>query len=416
MRCESIVDNLKLRGHEMLVLTSLHGMINEIVDENVARRLVLNGVYGHPPVLEMAALKPLELHNHAVLRETLEQFQPDLILVFSLRGLSKSLIFGLQQARKPVVYDVADPWLAEDIKQDPWLRWWNHTGGNALRKLQELTGQRTKVDALAPTRPLPTQNRLPELFGDGVKVPAAVPNSITSFRFDHIYFISESLKQATEQAGFKVSHAQVISPGIATQTFVSEVKPPTAPMEKLLFVGRLAKRCGLLTAARAMQVLRTKQVKASLSVYGRGDSGYVAEARSFISLQRLPVEFLPVSNAQRDLPALFRQHDCLLYTAEEPEACPLTPLQAMVSGLPVIGTAVGGTCELFRHGENALTFTPRAHEELAARIMELGSQPALRCKIAETGQAEVMSKFSETVMMDQIEGCLETARQNWQAH
>ena len=55
--------------------------------------------------------------------ETIEEFKPDVIQVFSLSGLSKSLIFALRNSRLPTVYDIADRWLADDLRADAWLRW-----------------------------------------------------------------------------------------------------------------------------------------------------------------------------------------------------------------------------------------------------------------------------------------------------
>ena len=413
--CQAITDNLRLRGHEVRVLTSSHGMKHEHSDAGVQRRLLLHSAFEHPPVTDRGELKELELHNHAVLREVTGQFQPAVIHVFSLRGLSKSLIFALQHAHVPVVFDVADAWLTEDVKQDPWLRWWNAPGGNPNRAWQEFAGQRAKLDALAPTRPMPGYNRIPELFGEGKDAKLPSPASISAFRFDRIYFCSHALKDATEQAGFQVGHAEVIPPGIAAQNYVGEVKPATSPMQKLLFVGHLNKASGLSTAVKALALLRNEGVKASLSIYGKGDSDYIAEVRSLIAVQQLPVDFLPVSNMHRDLPALCRQHDCLLHCAQTPEPYFLTPMEAMACGLPVIGTALGGACELFRSGENSLTFTPGDVLELAAQIKKLQAQPELRCRIAETAQTEILSHGTETVMVDRIESYLETSLQMWQA-
>ena len=404
LRCESLVNLLKLRGHQVRLLTSTHGMSLAQQGGEVERRLQLNGVYDHALVTGFAELKKLETQNHAVLRESISSFSPELVLVFSLFGLSKSFLFQLRHCGVPVVYDVADNWLTLEVRNDPWLRWWNHPAMNLSRKALEISGQRTALDTLAPTRLVQGYDRMPELYAE-----QPVANSLNAFRFERIYFASDWLRENAMQAGFQVGYAEVIHPGIATQQFIGEVKPAAAPVEKFLVVAALHKRSGVLTALRAVQQLRQINVRVSLSIYGKGDSAHVAELRSFIALKQLPVEFLNVSNFVRDLPAVYRRHDALLHTSEEPEPFSFTVLEAMAAGLPVIGTALGGTRELLRHGENALTYAPGEAYELATRIQEMQVSPALRVQMAETAQAEVLAHYNETAVTDRIEAFLETS-------
>jgi glycogen synthase len=408
VRCQTQTDALRLRGHHVHVLTSKHGMNNEQRGGDVERRLILNGVYEHPRLTGYRELRAHEVQNHTILRETVEQFKPDLIHVYSLAGLPKSFIFSLRNSRLPTVYDVADEWLYEGIRKDAWLRWWNRPGGSPIRLLLEAAGRRNKLDHLAPTRLMKGYDRVPALYAASVQ-----PNSISAFRFDRIYFCSNALKQAAEQAGFKVSHAEVIYPGIPTQSYVGEVKPPSAPATRLLTVAHLDERSGVLTAVKALQLLREDKVNATLSIYGKGDSGHIAEIRSFVAQQQLPVEFLPVSNIHRDLPTIYRKHDVLLHTAEWNEPYSLTPLEAMACGLPVIGSSAGGAGELFRHGDNALVYMPGDEGELAARIQQLLQQPELRAKIAENAQQEVLVKFNETAVADRVENYLQTSLEVW---
>lgn len=412
LRCESIVNNLKLRGHQVRVLTSMHGMHLPQQGGDVERRLWLNGAYDHELVTSFNELKKLEIENHVALNDSIANFAPDLVHVFSLQGLPKSFIFGLRQCGVPTVYDVADNWLALDVHTDPWLRWWNHPATNFTRKTLELSGQRNSIDESAPTRLMKGYDRMPELY-----VEHPLPNSLNAFRFERIYFASPWLKEAAETAGFHVAHADVIYPGIPTQTFVGEVKPASAPVEKFIVATSLHKRSGVLCAVKAIQQLRKNPAagRVSLSIYGKGDSSYVAELRSLIALKQLPVDFLNVSNLVRELPAMYRRHDALLYTNEEPEPFSFTVLEAMAAGLPVIGTAIGGTRELLRHGENAFTYTPGDDYELATRIQEVQLSPALRAQMAETAQAEVLSHYNETAVTDRIEAFLETSLQTWQA-
>src|SRR6185503_1914183 len=105
----------------------------------------------------------------------------------------------------------------------------------------------------------------------------------------------------TENAGFCVTHADVIYPGIQTQDFVSEIKPQSAPVTKFLIVAPLNDESGVMTALQAVKKLRDSKIKIHLSIYGKGETKHVADLRSFVVAQQLPVEFLTVSNSQKDL-------------------------------------------------------------------------------------------------------------------
>ncbi len=158
-----------------------------------------------------------------------------------------------------------------------------------------------------------------------------------------------------------------------------------------------------MTAFKALKLARAAKLEVTFHLYGRGESSYVAALRSFAVTNQLPVEFLTVSNLTTDMAAVYKRHDVLLHTAEWAEPFPLTPLEAMACGLPVIGTTAGGAEELLRHGGNALTYPPGDAAQLAARMQELLLSPALRFQMAETAQGEVMTKFNDTVVMDRVE-------------
>ena len=413
LRCPEVVEALRLRGHEPRILTSHHGLNTEQRDSEIERRLILNGVFGHPVAAGFREMLALEQHNHGALREALAEFQPNLVHVWSLHGLSKSLLTALRNTQLPTVFDVADHWLARELREDPWLRWWNRPGTNLLRGSLELSGQRKRFDATTPTRVMQGLDRVPELFGPASLVDRLPPGSVSACRFDRLYFCSEALKAVTEQAGFQVGHAEVIHPGISTQTFFGEVKPIGHPVKKLLVVTRLAEGSGVTTALQALRQARDHGVKVTLSIYGRGESDYVSQVRSFVVQHQLPVEFLTVSDQNRDLAAVYRQHDALLYTPEWEEPFALTPLEAMASGLPVIGAKIGGGRDLLRHGENALTYTSGDALELASRIQELQLQPALRRQMAEMAQAEVSSNYHESGVIDRIESYLNLSLELW---
>jgi len=405
-QCQNTVEALRLRGHAVQVLTSMHGLRAEQRDHEVYRSLMINGAFGEPKVTGIQQLRSQEIHNNQVLRDAIAEFQPEIVHVFSLVGLSKSLIFTLHNARIPVAYSVYDDWLANGVEQDPWLRYWNAPSLSFLeqsgRTALEMSGERVRLDSSAPTRLMKGYDRIPALYGDTKARAAVEPNSIAGFRFERLYFCSKALKAMTERVGFAVSHGEVIYPGISPSYF-GPLQAAPVPMKRFLLVSRLTQESGLMTALQALKIARAAKLNLTYHIYGRGESSFVATLRSFVVTNHLPVEFMTVSNLNTDMPAVYKKHDVFLYTPEWAEPFPLTALEAMACGLPVIGSTAGGAKELLRHGENALTYPPGDAAQLAARMQELQISPALRCQMAETAQADVMSQFNDTVVIDQVE-------------
>jgi glycosyltransferase involved in cell wall biosynthesis len=407
--CQSVVEALRLRGHSILVLTSTQGLRAEQRDGEIHRCLLLNGVYDTPQLTAILPLRAQEIHNNQMLLETIAAFQPDIVQVFSLHGLSKSLIFTLRHARVPVAYAVFDHWLSAGVAEDPWLRYWNAPSLPFLeqsgRATLEMSGERGRLDATAPTRMMKGYDRVPALYGNAQARAAVAPGSITAFRFERMYFCSQALKRLAERVGFAVSHTDVIYPGI-TGSFVGQIKPAGAPMKRFLIVSRLTEGSGVMTALEALKLARAAKLGVTLHIYGRGESSYVATLRSYVVTHQLPVEFLTVSNLNTDMTAVYKKHDVLVHPPEWAEPFPATSLEAMACGLPVISSTAGGAEELLRQGENALTYPPGDAAQLAARMQEILVSPALRQAMAETAQAEVMEKFNDTVVMDAVENFL----------
>jgi glycogen synthase len=384
--CYMVLNELRARGHEVEILTSNHiapgrRSANET---NVERSLRIHGFYGHP-WLRITDLRHLERDNNQTLRQAIARHKPDLVYVWNMGGLSKSMVLTLQALGIPTVYYISDHWIARGLESDVWLQWWNRKG--PLRALLRLSGARAYWQAIAPT------------------------NSPAQVVFRRLCFCSKALRKLTASAGFEVMHGAVIYAPVDLNRFDGLVRPESAPVRRLLWVGRLAPDKGVATALRALAGIK-KTFDGILHIYGDGEARYMAELRDFARDQRLPVAFL--SATMEEMPAVYRDHDALLFTSEWAEPFALTPLEAMASGLPVIGTMTGGSREIFRHRDNALTYTAGNAEELGERVIELVVNGSLRRRIAETGQAEVRSSYALPIVVDQIEHYLQESLATWQ--
>lgn len=391
LRCLHSTNALRRRGHEVQVLTSNHGLAPgqpAAEEPGIERTLRIHGFFGHP-WLGIGALRELEFHNNRTLRAAVERMQPDVVHVWNLGGLSKSLILTLARLGVPTAYDISDHWIARSLQADVWLDWWNRPnpgpGARLLRTLWTLTGRRAAWDAIAPTNP------------------------IRHVRFPRIYFCSGALRDLTRAKGYAVGHGGVIYCAVDRRRFRGEPVVAARGLKRLLWVGRLAEDKGVLTALKAMREVKGR-FDGTLHIYGRGEPEYTAMLKKFVADEGLSVEFHSANAGE--MPGVYRAHDALVFTSEWEEPFALTPLEAMASGIPVVGTTTGGSIELLRHRENALTYRAGDAGELAARILELAADAALREKIARQGHAE-MARYDEEVIMDQIEGYLVETVKGW---
>jgi phosphatidylinositol alpha 1,6-mannosyltransferase len=99
-------------------------------------------------------------------------------------------------------------------------------------------------------------------------------------------------------------------------------------------------------------------------------------------------------------------YDVFLFTSVWEEPIARSVMEAMASGLAVVGTAVGGQREMLEDGVNALVFPPEDANSLAECILRLRRDPDLRAKLAEAGRRTVLASFTLRRMMDETEAWL----------
>src|SRR5205814_2084865 len=68
--------------------------------------------------------------------------------------------------------------------------------------------------------------------------------------------------------------------------------------------------------------------------------------------------------------------------------------EAMASGLPVVGTAVGGIPEFVHDRRHGLLVPPQDPAALASAIRLLGENPALRATMAARNRAHAVAQLS----------------------
>jgi len=85
------------------------------------------------------------------------------------------------------------------------------------------------------------------------------------------------------------------------------------------------------------------------------------------------------------------------------EGLPLTLLEAMALGRPVVASRVGGVPEVVRSGETGVLVEPRDVDGLASQILALLSDAALRERLGEGARQQVRRRYGMMQMVAAVE-------------
>lgn len=103
-----------------------------------------------------------------------------------------------------------------------------------------------------------------------------------------------------------------------------------------------------------------------------------------------------------DVPAILGAADVFALTSVS-EGMPISILEAMASGLPVVATDVGGVRDLVSDGETGFLAPSRDAQAVAAALARLCADPDLRLRLGAAGRARAEAAFSGPAMVARTE-------------
>jgi glycosyltransferase involved in cell wall biosynthesis len=341
------------RGHEVTVLTTTT-RVDGVADppgereRGVHRALEWywdDHVLQSPHPLRRAAM---ELRNQRRLRRLLDGVRPEVVSVWNVGAMSLGLLQTVAARGIPMVLAVCDEWPVHGPHLDAWGRLF--AGRPRLGRVAELALR-------IPCRPTDLG-------------PAGA-----------FCFVSEHTREACRRGSdFTFPTSTVVLSGIERSDFPPGPADERPWRGRLLYVGRLDERKGVLTAVDALAELGDGS---TLRFVGLGDAEHAilerAERQSV--LDRVTIEARP----RAELAAVYRDADVLLFTSEWDEPFGLTPIEAMACATPVIGTGTGGSAAFLVDGVTCLRCPPGDAGALAARIRRMAGDAALRRRLVGTG-------------------------------
>lgn len=391
--CRDVVEKLRARGHAVQVLTSnfRNGKTENPPDEkDVARVLQFNGQATDSPHNKKAEC--------AKLMQSVKLFSPDVVYFWNQAGLSQWLPFAAYWHGCRMAFFLSDTNFV-------WWRvgaWLLNAAGKTSEPLTPARshprGEGEKRGAVAAV--------IRALFGNSFLVRGW---PVVENRTCH--FCSDFIRQEAVKHGiaFAPKNSVVAHWGIEPAEFTAAPRERW-PVKKLLYVGQMIPQKGIHTAIAALGLLAKEKgfSELTLSLAGGGlHPDYEKKLREMpaqLGLVRR-VNFLG-KIPRAELSRVYAEHDALIFPSEWDEPFAITPLEAIASGLAVIGTTTGGSGELFRNRETAMTFAAGDAADCARAIRELGADRELFPKISFNARLEVRSKHTLDAMVDKIERSL----------
>lgn len=221
---------------------------------------------------------------------------------------------------------------------------------------------------------------------------AAALSRKTVKRADAIVAISDEAKRQLLSQGASPDKVQVISPGVDLNRFIFSAQSEKNPERmELLAVGHLSTRKRVDLAIMILaNILRTHR-NVTLTVVGEGSEK--------VGLQRLAreigvsahVDF--VGQIANSAIKRYYQRAHVLISMSQSESFGAVCLEAMASGVVVVGSRVGVFASAIREGINGYAVEPGDYQTAARRIGQLIENSSLLRRMSIEGRRECEQRF-----------------------
>jgi glycosyltransferase involved in cell wall biosynthesis len=234
------------------------------------------------------------------------------------------------------------------------------------------------------------------------------PGWLTQLRYvrlpDRVVTVSKGIARVLEAAGVPSAGIRQVYSAIDFRAYQSSLDvrearqrldlPDGVPV--LVVIAQLIVRKGHRFLLQALA--RVREVHPDVRVLFVGEGAEEANLRAQVSRDGLDgcVRFLGYRN---DIGDILRACDVLVHPATM-EGFANVAMQAMAAGIPVVSSAVGGMPESVRDGVSGLLVPPGDPPGLAAALLRLLEDPALRSRLGEQGRRIVEQEFNTDAMVE----------------
>jgi len=215
-------------------------------------------------------------------------------------------------------------------------------------------------------------------------------------RADAFVVLASEFKNSLESMGFR-KPIYLITTAVADELFHQADNAPSPQKEKelkgrfnILFLARIERAKGIYEALDAFEILKSKHPFVTLTIAGDGPE--FADAKKYSQSHGMEdVNFLGYVIEQAKQSA-FSNADVYLFPSHT-EGMPISVLEAMVFGLPVVTRSVGGIRDFFEDGRMGFVTESLEPEIFAGLVEKLIQDKSLCSKIGHYNRQYAKENF-----------------------
>lgn len=387
LSCEQTAKGLVQKGHQIFILTTIHGVANPIVEGNVFRLLEpcrARSIIDTTKKYLLSKIRQIVMtrKNYLTTKRIIKEIEPDIVYIWQLSDASMLPVIAVQEEGVPYAFEIQD---------------------------YSTMGFSTYYD---PVHKL--LRRFLRFISTGIW-------SFNQINFENMIFVSNAVKLKYINAGFQGNFFEVIYNGI--ERSYKHCTPKTIEKNfediKLLYVGRIVENKGVHIAIEAVACLSKALRRKNLifDIVGSGDEAYIKKLKKKVEAENLQkiVRFIG-KIPHNEVLGLYKDYDILLFTSIWEEPFGMTVLEAMAEGLPVIAARVGGVPEIINDRENGLLVAPNDASSFCQALKSLIENQFLYKKIRLAGLRIVQEKFLREHILNQIENFLLNVSKRYKAN
>ncbi len=221
--------------------------------------------------------------------------------------------------------------------------------------------------------------------GDAAHLPSSAVRELGGF--DWISTLTPAMQAEIVGLGFPMDHTSVIPNGIDPVDFAPPEHPRNLP--RVIFVGQFRPEKRIDILLQAWQQVQERHADAVLTLVG--EQNRASYQQRAVQLGISPTFTSMIAPAQ--IPDQLRQHSIFVMPGTS-EGMSNALLEAMAIGLAPVVSATPANCAVVQAGVNGLTYAVDSPSDLAAQLIRLLEDAALRKQLGAAARATVLQHYT----------------------